>query len=352
MFPKSLRGYVERALARCKNDRQKTACQAVLKEVITKATADGTLYTKDWDTEPLFPLPNTDAFNKDDTQLPIPTSVMPKSKSPSRRAKSRWEPIPEEKVVDKSANISYGTAKYGGWNSKQFSGGKIENKDHFGTKFSLSDHRSSSKNFARPAKRQRLGEDLNAGDDGEISSDSDKEQNLTKYYSAAIALADSPEEKKRRENRSKRFDKGHGNQVEKNNFRGKDMGAGKLYARRASAVVLSRTFDESGSRAVEDIDWDALTVKGTCQEIEKRYLRLTSAPDPATVRPEEVLEKALLMVQTSPKNYLYKCDQLKSIRQDLTVQRIRNELTVKVYETHARLAIEVGDLPEYNQFIH
>ncbi|KAK4406156.1 SAC3 family protein A [Sesamum angolense] len=284
MFPKSLRGYVERLWL----------------VVITKATADGALYTKDWDTEPLFPLPNTDAFNKDDTQLPIPTSVMPKSKSPSRRAKSRWEPIPEEKVVDKSANISYGTAKY--------------------------DHRSSSKNFARPAKRQRLGEDLNAGDDGEISSDSDKEQNLTKYYSAAIALADSPEEKKRRENRSKRFDKGT-----------------------RKPIVLSRTFDESGSRAVEDIDWDALTVKGTCQEIEKRYLRLTSAPDPATVRPEEVLEKALLMVQTSPKNYLYKCDQLKSIRQDLTVQRIRNELTVKVYETHARLAIEVGDLPEYNQ---
>jgi hypothetical protein len=48
------------------------------------------------------------------------------------------------------------------------------------------------------------------------------------------------------------------------------------------------------------------------------------------VRPEEVLEKALLMVQNSQRNYLYKCDQLKSIRQDLTVQRIHNQLTVKV----------------------
>ncbi|KAI3470683.1 hypothetical protein Pfo_027346 [Paulownia fortunei] len=349
MFPKSLRGYVERALARCKNDRQKTACQAIMKEVITKSTADGTLYTRDWDTEPLFPMPNTDAVDKDDALFPMPTSAMPKSKSPSRRAKSRWEPIPEEKVVDKSANISSGTAKYGGWNNKQFPGGKIENKDNLGTKFSFTYQKSFSKNVVRPTKRQRLGEDLNAADDGETSSDSDKEQSLTKYYSAATALADSPEEKKRRENRSKRFDKGHGNRAEKNNLRAKDVGAGNLYTRRASALVLSRTFEESGSRAVEDIDWDALTVKGTCQEIEKRYLRLTSAPDPATVRPEEVLEKALLMVQNSEKNYLYKCDQLKSIRQDLTVQHIRNELTVKVYETHARLAIEVGDLPEYNQ---
>ncbi|KAK6145309.1 hypothetical protein DH2020_022129 [Rehmannia glutinosa] len=349
MFPKSLRGYVERALARCKNDRQKAACQAIMKEVITKATADGTLYTKDWDIEPLFPMPDSIAVDKDDTHSQLQTSAMPKSKSPSRRAKSRWEPIPEEKVVDKSSDISPGTAKYGGWNNKKFSGGKIENKDNFGTKFSVTYQKSLGKNAARPAKKQRLGEDLNAADDGETSSDSDKEPSLTKYYSAATALADSPEEKKRRENRSKRFDKGNGNRAEKTNIRAKDVGAGNLYARRASAVVLSRTFDESGSRAVEDIDWDALTVKGTCQEIEKRYLRLTSAPDPATVRPEEVLEKALLMVQNSQKNYLYKCDQLKSIRQDLTVQHIRNELTVKVYETHARLAIEVGDLPEYNQ---
>ncbi|KAI9389459.1 hypothetical protein POPTR_008G047700v4 [Populus trichocarpa] len=349
MFPNSLRCYVERAFNLCKDDTQRVACQAIMKEIITKATADGTLNTRDWDAEPLFAIPNAEAVNMD-SQCPTPVSSLPRYKrSPGRRSKSRWEPLPEEKSVDKPVSISNDIVKYDGWERKPPSVNSESKWNALNNmKFSLSEQKLPSKNTQRPAKRQHLADGLNAANN-DASSDSDKEQSLTAYYSSAITIANTPEEKKRRESRSKRFEKGQGHRAEINYLKQKNAGAGNLYSRRASALMLNKSFDDSGSKAVEDIDWDALTVKGTCQEIEKRYLRLTSAPDPSTVRPEEVLEKALLMVQNSQKNYLYKCDQLKSIRQDLTVQRIQNQLTVKVYETHARLSLEAGDLPEYNQ---
>ncbi|KAK9684079.1 hypothetical protein RND81_10G184900 [Saponaria officinalis] len=351
VFPAALRGYVERALARCKDEKQRAACQEVMKGIITKATDDGTLHSRDWDTEPLFPLPDTSAVNNDQSAAPF-MSLSAFKRSPSRRTKSRWEPMPEEKAVEKPTPTNQDAVKQGGWTpyngrDQKFNSGKLERKGVNFNKFSTTEQSSANRSANRPPKRRRFSTDSNA-ENGEASSDSDKEQSLTAYYSAAATLADSPEEKKRRENRSKRFEKVNG-QKSDNRFRPRNAGARSLYARRATALVVSRTTEDGGSRAVEDIDWDALTVKGTCQDIEKRYLRLTSAPDPSTVRPEDVLEKALVMVQISDKSYLYKCDQLKSIRQDLTVQRIRNELTVKVYETHARLSLEYGDLPEFNQ---
>ncbi|KAG5370132.1 THP3-like protein C2A9.11c [Yarrowia sp. E02] len=91
---------------------------------------------------------------------------------------------------------------------------------------------------------------------------------------------------------------------------------------------------------------------GRSNVLEKKYLRLTSAPNPDTVRPIHVLERTLELLMTKWKqdqNYAYICDQFKSMRQDLTVQRIRSPFTVKVYEIHARIALEKSDLGEYNQ---
>ncbi|KAF8416156.1 SAC3/GANP/Nin1/mts3/eIF-3 p25 family-domain-containing protein [Tirmania nivea] len=93
-------------------------------------------------------------------------------------------------------------------------------------------------------------------------------------------------------------------------------------------------------------------VVGRCMDLEKRYLRLTSAPDPNMVRPLHVLEKTLDLLKKkwrTENNYSYICDQFKSLRQDLTVQHIKSEFTITVYEIHGRIALEKGDLGEYNQ---
>lgn len=108
----------------------------------------------------------------------------------------------------------------------------------------------------------------------------------------------------------------------------------------------------NGQDEPQFMDMDNGPVVGRSTTLEKRYFRLTSAPNPEDVRPLHVLEQTLELLKKKWKresNYSYICDQFKSLRQDLTVQHIKTEFTVTVYEIHARIALEKGDLGEYNQ---
>ncbi|XP_044450741.1 SAC3 family protein A isoform X7 [Triticum aestivum] len=344
-LPFSLRNYATRNLSRCKDEAQRAACQSMIQQITSKAISNGTLLTKNWDTEPLIPLPEN-LLTMTETSSASNSSSLPNS-TPRRRLKSRWEPVPEEKVTEKVEPLAKPLM-----NGNTHNNLKAQNRmgDSWNLGKSLqSPHAPSNKITHRLSKKQKMGSYSSVVQNGDNSSDSDKEKDLTKYYANASALANSPEEKKRREHRSKRFEKSKDSSSKSRNSAVNKGAVAHIHTRRPISALVTGSYKDGSSLAVEDMDWDALTVKGTCQEIEKRYLRLTSAPDPSTVRPEHVLEKALSMVETSQKNYLYKCDQLKSIRQDLTVQRIQNELTVKVYETHARLALQAGDLAEFNQ---
>ena len=115
----------------------------------------------------------------------------------------------------------------------------------------------------------------------------------------------------------------------------------KLKLQKTQFISVSTAQDNDDG---DESDWNNKPIIGTCGELYKSYLRLTSAPDPSTVRPLPILERSLAKLKLDWKanrNYTFMCDQLKSLRQDLTVQRIRNEFTVQVYELHSRIAIEM-----------
>ena len=79
---------------------------------------------------------------------------------------------------------------------------------------------------------------------------------------------------------------------------------------------------------------------GQNQELEKEYLRLTGPPEPHMIRPEHVLKKSLVFVlnkYAETSNYRYICEQLKSIRQDLTVNTLFTRLFSLPFLTNSKL---------------
>ncbi|KAF6251614.1 SAC3/GANP/Nin1/mts3/eIF-3 p25 family-domain-containing protein [Scenedesmus sp. NREL 46B-D3] len=118
-----------------------------------------------------------------------------------------------------------------------------------------------------------------------------------------------------------------------------------------SSTLAAYGWDEGGDP--DDAAAAGEFIVGTSTALEKGYFRLTRAPLPEEVRPQPVLAAALSrllrMVAAHEDKYLYYNDQFKAMRQDLTVQGIKNEFTVQVYEAHARAALEYGDNAEYNQ---
>jgi hypothetical protein len=110
----------------------------------------------------------------------------------------------------------------------------------------------------------------------------------------------------------------------------------------------------------EDADDDIVSpyydIIGRNMELEKSYLRLTTYPKCEDVRPLPILIKALDHVKRKylqNDDFAWCDDQLKSIRQDITVQKSHipsdHTLLLDVYQTHGRILLEHGKLAEFNQ---
>ncbi|KAL7721496.1 Leukocyte receptor cluster member [Entamoeba marina] len=91
---------------------------------------------------------------------------------------------------------------------------------------------------------------------------------------------------------------------------------------------------------------------GTSQALEKSYFRLKGEARSEDVRPKHVLKKSLKFVLSKfhkENDYDYVCDQLKAIRQDLTLQHINDDFTIQVYTIHSEISIQNEDISEFMQ---
>jgi len=332
-----------RCLARCKGKREADLqwMQEKVQETIKLALKDGTMHKIDWDTKELIPM--KDGISSVDSMHSVDSSEKTEAYLEERKQQPK-EKETKEKQLENNGNycekkrVSSGSSSYYGPSSLNDSYSKQlpKNDSYYGRTESKSKVPEKCNNLSKSVKRgnQRV---RDKGMHPEFEKSAGKKRRLETNYQGFqkndIAL----------DNRAKRFGSktNHAktcNSLAANNV-DKYMGKGLI----------------GGSSKLDESDYESMTVKGTCQVLEKEYLRLTAPPKAELVRPQSVLERHLKNLikehatATVSRDYVWFCSQLKAIRQDLTVQRIFNNFAVLVYETHARIALEEMDLNEYNQ---
>ncbi|XP_031356101.1 leukocyte receptor cluster member 8 homolog isoform X3 [Photinus pyralis] len=325
-WPQDLKDYVNRCYAKCKTNIDKDQVDIVLKGKITQAASSGELWVKDWSKEPL-PSIHSERMNLVPKKLPDQLS--------------HYQNVPKKGIsVAMGARLGARASTLRG-NSRSSSSSRSSSRsptNNYKKSNSRSPHRrrSSSSPLSDENYRSITKTPKNKGRGKLIDR-----LGVTKKQTAKQLKRQKMKEKKQ-------FYTEFGVSVEENSEVLQQRAARFSSGPKAPADANVTIFNDPNG----DFDWTEFHIVGTCQDVEKSFLRLTKAPEACEVRPVEVLKLSLQNVKAKwieKQDYFYACDQLKSIRQDLTVQGIRDRFTVEVYETHARIALEKGDHEEFNQ---
>ena len=371
-WPDSLKKYVSRCFSKCVTDVDKDQVEIILKGKITKAAADKSLWNKDWDNEPLPGTLSTDMS----TRVMNPTAFgtlrgrggrgggigfgrgggfaggrnrfgRSGGDSPPRRRR-RSNSSSSEEGGGRNSKFSKGKGKRSKKSNPDYGDnpnmvpigdsksprGKGKGKDKGNKMLSRLGQKGNNKNLQRLQQLQQAG-----GAAGGAA--------FTPYFytDGKMTLEGDLATSQMKQKRAARFAGGSSSKGPKKRV--------DLASLNSNLLRAGPDSNGSGCGFEEDsLAWGSMHIVGTCTDLEKQFLRLTAAPEPHMVRPVEVLKKSLKHAVQDWKekhDYHFACDQMKSIRQDLTVQGVRDKFTVKVYETHARIALEKGDYTEFNQ---
>jgi SAC3 family protein LENG8/THP3 len=319
-WPESLYNYVARCYMKCQTPLDKDLCEITLKGKITMAANRGELFTKDWDKE-LMPILHSERL--------LQQQQSPQQQQPQKQP-------PTNSIFSKNKNVVTGhLAQYQNQSKKNESPrvGKSKRRS--------SSSRSRSRSES-PMKRRKSSDDddnkyskpVNTMSSKASKKKAKKEAKSSLFYSkfgaGGIGGGAGSADSERLKKRADRFN---------------NKSATTVKAAHALPISKRLSMPSTYNSFVEDAmgdnmeDFMNLHIVGTCRNLEKSFLRLTKAPDASEVRPVSVLVYSLQNVKDKwieKQDYYYACDQLKSIRQDLTVQGIRDEFTIKVYELHAR----------------
>ena len=355
-----LKRYVQSCMKQCNSDEQRKEMQAEVEKVIALAITDGTFHTKNWAAEPLLRLAsfatsqhqpmmgggNRNGFHQQPNQMnrnmqrqnrPPPPNAPPGGGYYGPSGGGRGGGGRREYDQKLPGNDSYYGHQAGNANTSPKGQNLASNDSYYGP---------SNASFNKPnlspqqnKKRKSVQSDENfipfQSQQNNNSKKRGKATHTSGFEKSSSALA----------KRADRF-KGPGGIVDASSAV-KSLNGADRYMGKAVLGGSQKVLDEE--------DFEKMTVKGTCQILEKEYLRLTAPPRAELVRPQPILERHLenLKAERAMKeqrhDYLWFCSQFKAVRQDCTVQRIQDAFAVDVYETHARIALEEGDLNEYNQ---
>jgi len=368
-YPNSLKQYMRRVLSKCSTDKERKAAQEAVEKEVYKAIANNTMSTTDWESKPLPDIvlnkfnasSSSSSFSQSFSNSSKSSSLSPYSQpfvvknSPTKNSFSATESSHSKKKPNSKSSNSKPNTKFKSFiQEEDYIQLMPANDSYYGR--SSSDNDSSSKSTTTsnqvlpPPKKKKQDSSPMAHKKlkVELNNQSKKSAKKTSQSSQDVRCSSSQDGFERSTTalarRANRF-------CISDTYSPKKTSEEKKIGQYMGLSVIGG--GSKGAARLDENDYEQMTVKGTCQTLEKEYLRLTQPPKECMVRPQPILEKHLRNLKkkwiNSKCEYLWLCSQIKAIRQDLRVQRLFNDFAVEVYETHARIALEQEDLNEYNQ---